>query len=709
MIRSRRFLGSALLLVTALPLLAADGGELDFLKDLSLSKRLPEMLDDSLEAQALRALERRQLAVAKIATRADLERRKKEVRAQILESIGGLPLKTPLNAKVVGTIDEGSYRIEKVIFESQPTLYVTANLYVPKGNGPFPAVLFPLGHESGGKANPAWQRVLRNLAMQGYVALTWDPISQGERVQLWDADFDTSKLNSSTTEHTIIHTQSLLLGQTVSRYTIADGVRALDYLLSRPEVDPKRVAVTGNSGGGTHSSYLAAIDDRIAVAAPSCYITSWKAMLESIGPQDGEQIFPGWFAGGFDYPDFLYAASPKPFLIMSAIRDFFPIAGARATYQEVAATYQRLEMSDRVKMFDSDDGHGYLQPRRKAAFEFLAAHLKPSGTPEDREVRIASVNELKCTSTGQLATSLQGEDAFSLNRKTAETFAAKRAPITAQRVREMLHVAGASRPAAIAKYGTLRRDGYRVERFTLQSDAGIVLPALLFMPESGAEKKPVVLYADGAGKSARADFSDLLKHGTAVLSIDLRGFGETAPPRQGDWATRYFGNYRSAQIAFMLNQSLVGLRVQDLKAAVDYLVSRTDVDGKAIHGWARGAAAVPMLHAAALDPRIADLTLEGGLISYQSALTQRLSMQVFEQIVPAVLTAYDLPDLAALMGSRPLWIVKARNALNRTVPDAEIAPAYAKAKNVIAGCSAGHGSMAIPDRVACSVDEPVEQ
>ena len=92
---------------------------------------------------------------------------------------------------------------------------------------------------------------------------------------------------------------------------------------------PKRVVCTGNSGGGTHTAYLSALDDRIKVAAPSCYITSWHWMLKTLGPQDAEQVFPGWLADGLDYPDFLYAVAPKPYLMLSAIRDFFPIDGAR--------------------------------------------------------------------------------------------------------------------------------------------------------------------------------------------------------------------------------------------------------------------------------------------------------------------------------------------------------------------------------------------
>ena len=112
---------------------------------------------------------------------------------------------------------------------------MTANLYLPKtGRGPYPAILFPLGHEEGAKAHGVWQQLLVTFAKNGYVALAWDTIGQGERVQLYDEDFQTSKVVRSTTEHTINGIQTLLVGDALARYTIWDGMRALDYLVSRP-------------------------------------------------------------------------------------------------------------------------------------------------------------------------------------------------------------------------------------------------------------------------------------------------------------------------------------------------------------------------------------------------------------------------------------------------------------------------------------------
>ena len=134
--------------------------------------------------------------------------------------------------------------------------------------------------------------------------------------------------------------------------------------LSRPEVDPKRIGATGNSGGGTHTTYLSALDDRIQVAAPSCYINSWRVLLDALGPQDAEQVFPGWLKNGMDFPDFIYSFAPKPFLVLSAIRDFFPIGGVRETFAEAQAMYDKLGIPDKLQKVEADDGHGYSKPRR---------------------------------------------------------------------------------------------------------------------------------------------------------------------------------------------------------------------------------------------------------------------------------------------------------------------------------------------------------
>lgn len=663
----------------------SEGEDLDFLHGLSEYEQIRRMLPEYMEREAQSLIRERQRSL-NVSTPEALAHRRAYVRERILHAIGGLPDRTPLNARTVQTLQRDGYRIEKVIFESQPRFYVTANLYLPaSGEGPFPAVLYPLGHELGGKSNPTWQQMLVTLARRGYVALTWDTLGQGERVQIYDNDFGGSKLRSSTTEHTIQGTQCLLTGDAIARYTIWDGVRALDYLLSRKEVDAARIAVTGNSGGGTHSAYLGALDDRIKIVAPSCYITSWHWMMKTLGPQDAEQVFPGWLADQLDYPDFIYAASPKPYLMLSAIRDFFPIDGARETFHEA-------RQFANVRMFEADDGHGYSQPRRMAAYDWLSRHFRDrEDTAPEAPVTPEPAETLYCTATGQVATSLGGETLFSLNRARAERLRQNRAqPADAASLgawQSKMRGAAVTRtgfqPASGAVpntgYGTLQRDGYRIEKLTYESEPGILIPALLFVPESGNARKPAVILADGQGKSATAKTAaELARSGAIVLSVDLRGMGETRIVQDVNDTDsyRYFGDYEDGMSAILMNRTLAGMRARDILRGLDLLAARDDVNPKRLSGIGRNGGAVPLLYAAVFDTRLQSIALEGMLVSYEAVVTARIHRLIFEQIVPGALADFDLPDLASAIAPRAVWISDAITPAGAPVTHDDLVKAY---------------------------------
>ncbi|UCG49482.1 MAG: acetylxylan esterase, partial [Phycisphaerales bacterium] len=221
----------------------------------------------------------------------------KRLREKFTEAIGGLPQRTPLNPQVTGVVLRDGYRVEKVIFESQPKHYVTAALFLPDGQkhkAPCPGVLVPCGHSRNAKAYESYQTMGALLALNGMAALVFDPIDQGERSQM------PSQLPQlwGTRAHSMVGVGSILLGRNTARFEVWDGMRGIDYLQSRPEVDPNRIGCTGNSGGGTQTSYLMALDDRIDVAAPSCYITNFDRLLNTIGPQDAEQNIYGQLAFG---------------------------------------------------------------------------------------------------------------------------------------------------------------------------------------------------------------------------------------------------------------------------------------------------------------------------------------------------------------------------------------------------------------------------
>ncbi len=674
---------SLLLALRAIALGQADR-ELQFLHEHTDYAGLRTQLADRERKRAGTLLDAREAQVRSW-TAADAKARKAQVRERLIRSLGGLPERTPLNARVTGIIQADGYRIEKIVFESQPRFFVTANLYVPtRGTGPFPAILFPLGHEDGAKAHAAWQQVLVTMARKGYVCLAWDTLGQGERVQLYDEDFETSKVVRSTTEHTILGTQTLLSGDPLARYTIWDGMRALDYLVSRSEVDAKRIGCTGNSGGGTHTAYLSALDDRIQVAAPSCFITSWRRILGTIGPQDAEQCIPPGLAEGLDHADFIHAFAPKPYMILSAVRDFFSITGARETYAEARQIYGLLGEPAKIAMTEADDGHGYSHPRRVAAYRWFDKWLK--GVEEetsDEPVTPRLEEELYATKTGQVQTAFRGETVFSLNLARARSF--RRGTPTPDLVKRLIgYEAGAGLPA-VKSFGELQRTGYRIEKMTFASDMGIEIPAALYLPAGPSTRRAAVVSVDGRGKAAAgADAESLVKQGLIVFSIDARGFGETRATRDdngSDWP-RYFGDFESAMTAMLTGSTLTGGRVRDIMRAVDLLAARPDVDPARIYGAARDGAGSALLHAAAIDPRLRRIALERALESYLSVAEHRIHRNVFEQVVPGVLRHYDLPDLARMLGTRKLTLVDAADPLGLPAPLERVRAAYPDARVV---------------------------
>lgn len=660
----------------ALSATAQSTSELNFLSGQVDGRQLTRMLPEFVKAKAKAQLATRKTAVDAVRTAEDATKRRAYVRRKIMDAIGPFPEKTPLNAKTVAVIDRPDHRVEKVIFESQPGFHVTANLYLPKsGSGPFPAILFPLGHEEGAKSHFAWQHVLISFARRGYVALAWDTIGQGERVQLWDADFKESKVIRSTTEHTIIGLQNLLVGDALARYTIWDGIRALDYLLSRPEVDKNRVGLTGNSGGGTHTAYIGALEDRIQVAAPSCYLTGWGRLLDTIGPQDAEQCMPPFLADGLDHADFVLAFAPRPYLVLSAVRDFFSIQGARATHAEAQRLYDSLGAANKIAMFEADDGHGYTLPRREAAYRWFGQWLNGSEDrrPED-PVSPAHEQDLWCTPTGQVATSLGGETVFSLNQKR---LAERRAPFSsAEHVRTFVSYNGPLSAPRTQSFGVLDKGSYRIEKFTWAPEPGITIPALLYLPSSGGPHEGVILVSSLGKAASHADAEQLVAAGKTVLSADLRGYGETrmASDNNGsDWP-RYFGDYESAMTAMLTGKPLVAMRAEDIAGAVSILSSRQDVSSVTV--FAKYGATVPALYAAALEPKIARLWLERGLISYEDVVRNKIHKLQWENAAHGALRHYDLPQLARWSQAREVRLIDSVDSMGQLVKIEEARKAY---------------------------------
>lgn len=633
-----------------------------------------KMLSEYLLAQAKLHFDQRRAVVAGLKTPQDVQRRQEELKAKFIAAIGGFPEKTPLNAQTTGHEQRDGYHIERVIYESRPQHHVTAVLFLPAGPPPFPGVLIPCGHSANGKAAEAYQRACILLAKNGLAVLCYDPIGQGERIQLLDASGKPA-IAGSTSEHTMVGVGALLVGGSTASFRIWDGIRSLDYLASRPEIDPRRIGCTGNSGGGTLTAYLMALDDRILAAAPSCYITSLERLFATIGPQDAEQNITGQVAFGMEHADYVTLRAPRPTLICTGTQDFFDIQGAWTTFREAKLLYGLLGHGERVDLFEYNDKHGFSQPRREAALRWMRRWLmQKDDAPVETDFPIFKDAELQCTRTGQVLEDLKGMSAFDLNAERERQLAAVRASTQATRgrddllkeVRRLVAVETRLPAAKSRETGTVERDGYRIRKLIYETEPGISVPGLLFEPRA-AVMGPVSIYLHGEGKAVDAaaggPIEELVRQGQRVLAIDLRGMGETIPEAAS--RTGFFGgDSKESFLGLHLNRPLLGQRVLDLLAVVEMFSAEAP---QGFHLVGIGSAGPVALHAAALEPRFKQVTLARSVVSWSAVARTPVSRNQLTNVVPAALTVYDLPDLAAAVAPRSLTIRGGTDAAGKPV------------------------------------------
>jgi len=389
-------------------------------------------------------------------TKADAERYVADVRKRIQQSFGPFPKKTPLKPRVTKVIERDAYRIENVIFESRPGFLVTANLYVPKGrSGKLPSVVGTCGHSSNGKAAAAYQSFAQGLARQGYVVLLFDPIGQGERSQYVDEKLK-DRLRVGTRQHLHAGNQQFLVGEFLGTWRAWDGIRALDYLLTRKEVDPKRVGVTGNSGGGTMTTWLCGVEHRWSMAAPSCFVTTFRRNLENELPADTEQCPPKALALGLDHSDFIAAIAPKPVILLAKEKDFFDVRGTQEAYARLKRLYKLLGHEENVAMFVGPTYHGYSQENREAMYGWFNKASGVSKGTKEPALKLEKDETLWCTPRGQVA-GLKSRTVFGFTREKADALKKERRPVTRPMLRASL--VGMLRLRSMEVEIKLNRDG----------------------------------------------------------------------------------------------------------------------------------------------------------------------------------------------------------------------------------------------------------
>mgnify|MGYP002629904942 CR=1 FL=1 len=662
-----------------------------------------QLVSNILKQQCQDAYDRRRETYEMVKTVEDCLAYQKRMREFFTQQIGGFPERTPLNARVVGHLKGDGFRVEKVIFESQPNHHVTALVYLPETRPPYPGVLVPCGHSHNGKAAGHYQRICMLLAKNGIAAMCYDPVGQGERYQVL-ADTPQKHFRGypryqpphprvqllCTTEHTLMNVSTSLLGGNTARYRIWDGMRGIDYLVSRPDIDAKRIGCTGISGGGTLTSYIMALDDRVVCAAPGCYLTSFKHLLDSSGPQDGEQTIFGQLGYGMDEAEYVIMRAPRPTLILAGTQDrTFDVVGTWDVFRDAKRFYSRMGFSERVEIAEPDVPHGFPMELRVASTRWMRRWLLniDDAITEPPDMPVYTNEEVQCSPQGQVMLMPGERSVFDLNAQWQQRLAVQRVQFQAtagdidirHKVRELAVVPTLKQlprltSSSFPRTGPITRLGYRIERLVYQTKGGFPLPALRFVPDKVVGEP--VLYLHGEGKhedaSTGGPIEKLVQQGTIVVAVDLSGIGETErnDNRRISWTVGMFGpDYHEVATAYLLGKPVVGRRAAEVLMLVkSILIESKNPISPGVRVVAIGEAAIPCLHAAALEPQLfASLELHRMIPSWVEVVKSPETTNQFVNSVHGALRYYDLPDLLKLCEGVKVSVIEPVDVLGQRV------------------------------------------
>jgi cephalosporin-C deacetylase-like acetyl esterase len=653
----------------------------------SYAEQFPDMLLSYLARQLNALAERWDQERGNITTSAELEARNRFVREKFRQMIHGLPERNPLDPVVVAVQQRSGYRIESVMFQSRPDFWVTGNLYLPAGPGPFPAIISPCGHYPLARMEPEYQCAYINLVQNGFVVLAYDPIGQGERRQYWNPlTNQTEVASSSTYEHSMPGQVLLLMGEDLTHYRIWDGMRAIDYLLTRREVDGERIGCAGHSGGGTLTLFISALDERVRCAVVNEGGTGhrWPIRLRPesrLGPSDVEQnLFPA-AVHGVDLCDLHVAIAPRP--LLSLIENYSP--AYLLTADHIRARYRLLGVPEKFATEEATDPHAWTVKLRLATSNWFCRwfYNRPGPTREP-DFSTEAPKTLYCTPNGSLGYSRKGQTIFTLIAHKGERLPPPRpvpsdpAELSSLRraIAVFLRSEKTEQPLEVRHRVTTPRKGYQVEKIEFLSEPGIYIPAWIFLPERKAAPH-AILYVNEAGKEAEGlEFGileKLARQGRLVVAVDVRGIGETRPPhppssdRPGEFGHLFDVETAMSYMAWFMDRSLFAMRVQDVIRSVDYMLSRPDVDPSGLRAIGKGAGALWVLYAAALDPRILAVIAERPLLSYASLTQVDRYLHTAAIFLRDVLQHFDLPQVAAALAPRPLTLLSPVDPMKRSV------------------------------------------
>lgn len=651
----------------------------DVYKFWSLQSDTDNSMYQHFKQMAFDLLDERSAHLAGLESSQDWTIRQLEIKEKLNELLGPFPEKTPLNPVITGKLEKEGMVIEKLYFESYPGYYVTSIFAYPKDfTGKLPTIIFCSGHTTEGFRAEGYQTMVFNYVKKGFAVLAFDPIGQGERIQYLDESGKPRM--GATKEHSYPGLQSFLAGRSPAHYFVWDGIRAVDYLETRSEVDMNRIGITGRSGGGTQSAYIAAMDDRIYAAAPECYLTSFRDLMNSRGPQDAEQNIKYSIANGLDIGDYLTVRAPKPSLMVTTTSDIFSIHGARTLFKENQRAYEALGAKDHIQMIEDDAGHASTVKNRERTYAFFRKHLKNPGSSKDEEINHFPMEDLWVFPTGNVWRDKGGEDMQSLTKKYFLAEKQKDQVVEPdpsvkflKYLRETIgYQTGVSYETIFS--GREQLETYSLEKYLLSENRIKNIPLVWLKPK--AQSTGIVLYLDEKGKghavNEEVKVKALVDAGYEVVAVDLSGIGENGGKYPG-------GDARIQDVAanvwfasILVNRPILGMRLEEIGAVLSFIQEQNPND-LPIDAWSTGSLGAELLHAKTIFSEWKGLAvLDQALYAYADLITHReyKAKFIFSGVVGASVV-YDLPDLVTLLDPSEYLLMDLRTGLDTPLLTAE--------------------------------------
>ena len=592
-----------------------------------------------------RNFELRKEKFAAIKTKEDAEKYVEEIRRKIRGAFS-FPERCDLNVRVTSRKELADCNIEFILFDSRPGYPVSAAVYLPKKiEGKCPGILMLCGHALDGKACVTYQTAGRSLASQGAIVICPDPFGQGERLQYFKQGLNNVK------EHNVINRRLLPMGDHTGNWRAWDGIRAIDYLLTRSDVDAARLGVAGNSGGGTMTSLVNALEDRLSAASPNCYITRWWRNVENELPVDAEQIVAGAASDGGDMADLLLAVAPRPVAIGGQANDFFDVRGTREIYEELKHIYTLLGYPDNVRLTVGPVSHGYSPHLREASYKFFNDTFGLSGEQCDTKEPMLSEAEMRCTPTGRTIELPGTVTIHDLIADELKATVADRKAITKDEavkiVKDILKIGDVE----CSTYRQLRdrREKNCFARYGLEVDKSMVTTMFCVSNQGYFKLAPeecVELYVPHQSCVAELDDRQVTEKQN-LFGIDYRGVGESTPDgcdqdKVRDFFANYKYDYHFASLSLLMGESYLGDRVRDVLGAIELL---TAYGVKKIKLTSSGIGRIPALFAALLTSRDVQYAPDLPLSSLDSQVWDAEGT-IPQSMLPVGLLKYtDFPEL----------------------------------------------------------------